>query len=95
MEQDREEQIRQRAYRIWEREGRSEGSHEAHWQQAERELEDERAGAAGTAEHSEGSQRSAASTERDADTPATPLGGKAGSQAAETETSSGSRKKSR
>ena len=41
MDQDREERIRARAYAIWEREGRQEGSHEAHWQQAETELRDE------------------------------------------------------
>ena len=41
MDQDREERVRARAYEIWEREGRQEGSHEAHWQQAERELQEE------------------------------------------------------
>lgn len=41
MYQDREERIRARAYEIWEREGRQEGSHEAHWQQAERELQED------------------------------------------------------
>ena len=38
MDQDREERIRKRAYEIWEREGRQEGSHEAHWSQAQEEL---------------------------------------------------------
>jgi hypothetical protein len=32
------EKIRQRAYEIWDREGRQEGRAEEHWQQAEREL---------------------------------------------------------
>ncbi|WP_375263666.1 DUF2934 domain-containing protein [Palleronia sp.] len=41
MDQDREQRISTRAYEIWEREGRQEGGHEAHWQQAERELRDE------------------------------------------------------
>ena len=45
MDQDREERVRMRAYEIWEREGRQEGSHEAHWQQAEQEeLRDENPG---------------------------------------------------
>jgi hypothetical protein len=30
--------IRQRAYEIWEREGRPEGREQAHWEQAEREV---------------------------------------------------------
>ncbi len=33
---DREERIRQRAYGIWEREGRPEGRHDDHWNEAER-----------------------------------------------------------
>ena len=41
MDRDREERIRERAYQIWEREGRQEGSHDAHWQRAERELDEE------------------------------------------------------
>ena len=32
------EKIRQRAYEIWDREGRQEGRAEEHWEQAEREL---------------------------------------------------------
>jgi len=44
MDQDREERIRARAYGIWEREGRQEGGHESHWQQAENELREEEAG---------------------------------------------------
>ena len=44
MEPDREENIRMRAYEIWEREGRKEGGHEVHWHQAERELRDEQSG---------------------------------------------------
>ncbi|NNU63797.1 DUF2934 domain-containing protein [Rhizobium sp. WYCCWR 11152] len=32
------EQIRKRAQEIWEAEGRPEGQHERHWQQAEQEL---------------------------------------------------------
>ncbi len=67
MEQGREERVRARAYEIWEREGRTEGSHEAHWQQAEREPEGERAGAPDTSEQSD--RGSAASAEVDADAP--------------------------
>lgn len=32
--------IRERAYAIWEEQGRPEGSHDAHWHQAQRELTD-------------------------------------------------------
>lgn len=34
MGEDREEQIRKRAYRLWEEAGRPEGHHDAHWTQA-------------------------------------------------------------
>ena len=44
MDQDSEERIRARAYEIWEREGRQDGGHEAHWQQAEKELREEESG---------------------------------------------------
>jgi hypothetical protein len=37
----KEERIRRRAYEIWNREGRPDGEHERHWQQAEKELEGE------------------------------------------------------
>lgn len=33
-QQDREDHIRERAYQIWEKEGRPDGAHERHWQQA-------------------------------------------------------------
>jgi hypothetical protein len=36
---DREEIIRQRAYRIWEEEGRPEGRDRLHWDQAAREVD--------------------------------------------------------
>ncbi|MCR6502485.1 DUF2934 domain-containing protein [Shinella sp. CPCC 101442] len=32
---DREQQRRERAYKIWEDEGRPEGAHEEHWRRAE------------------------------------------------------------
>lgn len=38
MTTDRENEIRQKAYEIWEREGREEGGHERHWAEAERAL---------------------------------------------------------
>lgn len=38
MDNDRHEKIRQRAYEIWMREGRPDGAHERHWQQAKQEL---------------------------------------------------------
>lgn len=38
---DRERRIRERAYRIWEEEGRPHGRQEEHWRQASREVGDE------------------------------------------------------
>lgn len=37
-DQDRDARIRARAYALWEKDGGSHGSHERHWQDAEREL---------------------------------------------------------
>lgn len=34
MQRSREEYIRERAYQIWEKEGRPDGHHDRHWQQA-------------------------------------------------------------
>jgi hypothetical protein len=42
--------IQQRAYEIWEREGRPEGQHQAHWDQAEREVAAEGSPAPNTAD---------------------------------------------
>ncbi|WP_085027089.1 DUF2934 domain-containing protein [Ensifer aridi] len=39
MDTNREELIRRRAYAIWEQEGRPEGQHERHWEQASREMQ--------------------------------------------------------
>jgi hypothetical protein len=38
---DREHRVRERAYRLWEDEGRPEGRHEHHWTQASQEVGDE------------------------------------------------------
>ncbi|WP_113426302.1 DUF2934 domain-containing protein [Rhizobium cremeum] len=38
-ERSREERIRQRAYELWEAEGRIDGHHERHWHDASAELE--------------------------------------------------------
>lgn len=38
-EQEREERIRQRAYEIWESEGRPEGAHDEHWLRAVKEID--------------------------------------------------------
>lgn len=38
MREDREDRLRQRAYTIWESEGRPDGREGEHWAQAEREL---------------------------------------------------------
>jgi hypothetical protein len=40
-DEDRQALIRQRAYQIWEREGRPEGHMDRHWHQAEREIDQE------------------------------------------------------
>ncbi len=47
MSPDREEKIRQRAYELWEAEGRPEGRQAEHWQRAAREIEAEEGGGAG------------------------------------------------
>lgn len=58
MREDRKDWLRQRAYAIWESEGRPDGREHAHWAQAERELaadhmpEEQPALAAATAETS-------------------------------------------
>jgi len=50
MDTEREARVRERAYAIWEREGRPEGGAEQHWAQAEAELRaEEGAGAGGPA----------------------------------------------
>lgn len=41
MSDERDAQIRDRAYRIWQSEGEPEGRDQDHWSQAERELDDE------------------------------------------------------
>ena len=38
---DRDQRIRDRAYRLWEEEGRPEGRHEHHWTQASQQVGDE------------------------------------------------------
>ncbi|ESZ23400.1 DUF2934 domain-containing protein [Mesorhizobium sp. L2C084A000] len=43
MSDDRDDRIRERAYQIWEREGRMQGDPERHWHQAEAEIDREAA----------------------------------------------------
>ncbi|MBR0555743.1 DUF2934 domain-containing protein [Ciceribacter sp. L1K23] len=38
---DREQQIRERAYALWQEQGEAEGLHESHWHQAEQEIDRE------------------------------------------------------
>jgi hypothetical protein len=40
-EESREERIRARAHQMWEHEGRTEGDHERHWQEASNEIDAE------------------------------------------------------
>lgn len=44
MNEDREQQIRDRAYALWQRDGEPEGRDAEHWEQACRELEEESIG---------------------------------------------------
>ena len=39
IDNEREELIRRRAYAIWEQEGRPDGQHQRHWEQAAREMQ--------------------------------------------------------
>ena len=41
MQSDRKERISERAYQIWDAEGRVDGRHDEHWQRAEREIAEE------------------------------------------------------
>jgi hypothetical protein len=47
MQSDRDARIKDRAYQIWLSEGRRHGQHDAHWQQAEREIAAEEAPSGG------------------------------------------------
>src|SRR5689334_12089519 len=49
MADDRDQRIRDRAYQIWEREGRPEGRHDEHWRRAAEEIEAEARPKAATA----------------------------------------------
>jgi hypothetical protein len=44
---ERDQKIRQRAYEIWEREGRPDGNHGEHWDRAAREIDEQEAAPAG------------------------------------------------
>ncbi|RVJ32203.1 DUF2934 domain-containing protein [Sinorhizobium medicae] len=52
-DQIREDRIRERAYEIWEREGRKYGDHERHWEEAEKELRKKESGVDPSANPSE------------------------------------------
>lgn len=61
----RDEEIRKRAYEIWEKEGRPEGKHQDHWSEAEREF------GSSAEDHSDGSMnKQNGSASADADFPA-------------------------
>jgi hypothetical protein len=62
--EDLDEQIRRRAYEIWEESGRPEGMESQHWEQAAREIaasavDQPSSGAAGTPERPQAAQRAA------------------------------------
>jgi len=50
MDHEKEELIRRRAYAIWEQEGRPEGEHHRHWEQASREMQGQHDGSGDGAE---------------------------------------------
>jgi hypothetical protein len=52
MNNNREEQIRERAHQIWEEEGRPQGREQEHWERAAREIEGREAGSETRAERS-------------------------------------------
>lgn len=60
-----EERVRTRAHQIWEREGRKDGEHDRHWQQALEELRNEDAGQ--SAEGSAGGQTGSGDTQGEDD----------------------------
>ncbi len=62
MADDRQERIRQRAYAIWEREGRRDGDHERHWHMAAGEIDAEDAGRAAKPARKPAAPRKAAAT---------------------------------
>jgi hypothetical protein len=67
MQNDREEQLRQKAYKIWEDEGRPEGRHHDHWTQAETQGEEESSeedGATGSQSAGQGSVEAEKSSEK-------------------------------
>lgn len=83
MDNEREELIRRRAYAIWEQEGRPDGQHQRHWEQAAREMqgpempgqETQRDGSAPESEvQANGSRRREKQTAAAAGAPASPEG---------------------
>ncbi|RVH12031.1 DUF2934 domain-containing protein [Sinorhizobium meliloti] len=83
MDNEREELIRRRAYAIWEQEGRPDGQHQRHWEQAAREMqgpempgqETQRDGSAPESEvQANGSRRREKQTAARAGAPASPEG---------------------
>ena len=51
MADEREDRVRQRAYRLWEQAGRPHGRHEDHWHQASQEVGDELFGQQGDSDN--------------------------------------------
>lgn len=81
---DREELIRRRAYAIWEQEGRPDGQHQRHWEQAAREMQ----GSETQGPETQGPETQGPETQRDGPAPET--GGQAnGSRRREKQTAAG------
>ncbi|MCR0983283.1 DUF2934 domain-containing protein [Roseomonas populi] len=80
-----DKRIHERAYAIWESAGRPEGQHDAHWEQAAREVAAEANGAAGATDEAASSPKPERAKKRAGDkapTPAAPDGGSTPAEAA-------------
>jgi hypothetical protein len=89
-DREREELIRRRAYAIWEQEGRPDGQHQRHWEQAAREMQgSETQGPETQRPETQGPETQGPETQRDG--PAPESGGPAnGSRRREKQTAAGS-----
>ncbi|MDX0439903.1 DUF2934 domain-containing protein [Sinorhizobium medicae] len=85
VDNQREELIRRRAYVIWEHEGRPDGQHERHWEQAAREMQGSEPqgseangkAASGSGIRTNGSRRREKQTMAETEAPASPAEGSA------------------
>jgi Protein of unknown function (DUF2934) len=64
MSEDKQTRIEQRAYALWQMEGRPDGRHEEHWQRAAREIEAEETADAAVSRTAQRIRRSSANSGR-------------------------------